>query len=137
MPLGLEILGQVAEAYERRRREQEESRKYTMRELEQGWEFKIVRAYIGTFRNPKTLQKLVDEEARAGCELLELFDDSRVRFKRRRSEKAKAVLLPSGVDPYRATFRTASPAMTAARVILIGTIVGLSTCMMFYVMTGS
>lgn len=132
----IEILGHVVELYEKRRRQQEEDRRYAVNDLEAGWEFKIVRTYIGTFRNPKMLQKLVDEEARAGWELLELFDDSRVRFKRRRSEKAKDVLLPPGINPYRTIFRMASPSMTVAWVILIGIVVGLFACTMIYVMTG-
>ena len=103
------IIAFVVEVVESRRRRQEEDKRYTMKELEEGWEFKIVRAYIGTFQNTVTLQELVQEEARAGWEMLELFNDSRVRFKRRRSEKANDALLPSDVNPYRTTFRMAAP----------------------------
>ena len=137
MFFGIEILGHVAELYERRRRQQEEDRRYTVKDLEEDWEFKIVRAYIGTFRNPKMLQRLIDEEARAGWEMLELFDDSRIRFKRRRSAQANDALLPSSVNPYRTTFRTASPAMTLAWVVLLGVIVGLFVCVVIFVMLGS
>jgi hypothetical protein len=57
---------------------------YTPEELNGDWEFKIVRAYTPVFRKPGVLKKLVEEEAGAGWVMLEMFDNSRVRFKRRR-----------------------------------------------------
>jgi hypothetical protein len=36
--------------------------------------------------------------------MLEKFDDSRIRFKRPRSARARDVLLPEGVDPYRTQY---------------------------------
>jgi hypothetical protein len=47
-----------------------------------GWEFKIVRATRDLFRNSEVLQRLCEEEARAGWILLEKLDDRRIRFKR-------------------------------------------------------
>ncbi len=93
----------VAAAEQRRRlqEEEEEMTHYTPDELKDDWEFKIVRANTHAFRNPAKLQRLQDEEARAGWVMLEKLDDARVRFKRPRSARANDALLPPGVDPYR------------------------------------
>lgn len=65
----------------------------------QGWEFKIVRAATQRFGNPEALRRVCEEEAANGWELLEKFDNSRLRFKRpveRRSSDTHAA-----TDPYR------------------------------------
>ncbi|MBN1313741.1 MAG: hypothetical protein JXB30_20220 [Anaerolineae bacterium] len=116
---------------------QGEDRKYSLKELEEDWEFKVVQAYTGTFRNPNLLQRLIDEEACVGWEMLEVLDDSMVRFKRRRSDRAQNASLPPGVNPYRTTFRTLSPAMTVAWLILGGALLGLLACTIMYVMSGA
>ncbi len=81
--------------------EEEAMTKYTPDDLENDWEFKIVRANTMAFRKPETLRKLVEEESQAGWVMLEKFDDSRVRFKRRRSARANDANLPADYDPYR------------------------------------
>ena len=85
------------------------------------WEFKIVRSDTAAFRKPEVLEKLVEEEARAGWVMLEKFDDSRVRFKRPRSARARDAFLPAGVDPY----RTQHGAYTARRAMVLGLVMGL------------
>jgi len=90
-----------AAAAERKRRlqkEEEQMTRYRTEELE-GWEFKIVRAATRKFRRPEVLQRVCEEEARAGWEMVEKFDDSRIRFKRpveRRSDDPHL-----DIDPYR------------------------------------
>ncbi len=74
---------------------------YTQDDLSSDWEFKIVRSDSGAFRKPEVLEELIEEEAQAGWVMLEKFDDSRVRFKRPRSARARDAYLPDGVDPYR------------------------------------
>jgi len=81
----------AAAAAERKRRlqkEEEQMTRYRTEELE-GWEFKIVRAATRKFRRPEVLQRVCEEEARAGWEMLEKFDDSRIRFKRRIDHRAE------------------------------------------------
>ena len=74
---------------------------YSPDDLQNDWEFKIVRANQGAFRDQAKLTKLIDEEKQAGWVLLEKFDDSRVRFKRPRSMQAHDPQLRSqGIDPY-------------------------------------
>jgi len=90
----------------RRKQEQEEEEmtKYTNEDLEQNWEFKIVRAYFPVFRKPEVFQSLLEEEALAGWELVEKLDDQRIRFKRRREARRNDITLPPGFDPYRTQY---------------------------------
>jgi len=70
--------------------EEEDMTQYTQDDLSNDWEFKIVRSSTAVFRNPKALNKLLEEEAQAGWIMLEKLDDSRIRFKRPRSARASA-----------------------------------------------
>ncbi len=89
--------------------EEEAMTRYTIDELQNDWEFKIVRATDQRFRDPVVLQQLMDDESIAGWQMLEKLDNNRVRFKRRISESRSDYLLPSDVDPYRTQIgRTAS-----------------------------
>ncbi len=80
--------------------EEEKMTKYTDDNSEK-FEYKIVRSESGSFRNPNTLAALVDEEALAGWEMLEKFDNRRIRFRRSIDARKKDHMLPEGFDPYR------------------------------------
>ncbi len=71
---------------------------YTKEDLE-GWEFKIVRSNFGRFRNYAVVQEACKREAEAGWEMVEKFDDQRIRFKRRTEYRKRDAQL--GIDPYR------------------------------------
>lgn len=90
----------AAAAAQKKRAEVEEERMtpYDAQDLD-GWEFKIVRSNSAYFRKPENLRKICEEEARAGWELLEKFDQSRARFKRRVENRANDRYLEQ--DPYR------------------------------------
>jgi len=79
--------------------EEEEMTQYTQDDLTNDWEFKIVRSESAAFRKSEALNKLVEEEARAGWVMLEKLDDRRVRFKRPRSARAKDAYLPEASIP--------------------------------------
>ncbi|MBN2086543.1 MAG: hypothetical protein JW748_15105 [Anaerolineales bacterium] len=96
---------------------------YSVQDLDGEWEFKIVRANTGMFRNPAALDKLVQEEAQAGWILLEKFDNTRVRFKRPVSARRNDSRLAQGVDPYRTQYGM-SPMWFAF--LLTGVILGAS-----------
>ena len=64
-----------------------------------GWEFKIVRANTRKFKDYKAVQQLCDEEAKAGWEMVEKFDDTRIRFKRNVDKRSSDRHLDA--DPYR------------------------------------
>ena len=94
---------------------------YTQDDLKNDWEFKIVRSGVGAFRKPEVLNKLIEEEAKAGWVMLEKFDDGRVRFKRPHSARAKDAFLPDGVDPY----RTQYDGYATQQMTLVGVMLGL------------
>lgn len=73
--------------------EEEDMTGYTQDDLNNDWEFKIVRSDTAAFRKPEVLKKLLEEEARVGWVMLEKFDDGRVRFKRPRSARTRDALL--------------------------------------------
>jgi hypothetical protein len=83
------------------RREEEEMTRYAAADTE-GWEFKIVRSASGKFRRPEVVRELVDEEAKSGWELLEKFDDNRIRFRRRVEHRADDAHRDG--DPYRTQY---------------------------------
>ena len=72
---------------------------YTPEELASGWEFKIVRSATGAFKRTEFLQRVLEEEKRAGWTLVEKFDNSRLRLKRPVSARSSDG--SAGIDAYR------------------------------------
>jgi hypothetical protein len=105
-------------AKRRQEMEEESMTTYTAEDLREDWEFKIVRANFEAFRNPATLQRVIEEEARAGWTLVEKFDNSRVRFKRPTSARANDHILAPDIDPYRTHIGGTNAA-------LVGVIIGV------------
>lgn len=94
------VAGAIAAARKRRREREEEEEMTTYRGNDlDGWEFKIVRSAFGRFGSADAVRKVADEEAKAGWELLEKFDNSRIRFKRRIERRSQDLHLD--IDPYR------------------------------------
>jgi len=88
-----------AQAAAKARYEEEEIMTGYDREDLNGWEFKIVRSLMGKFRNREVITQLCQEEAKAGWEMVEKFDDQRIRFKRKIENRRNDQLLE--IDPYR------------------------------------
>jgi hypothetical protein len=63
------------------------------------FEYKIIRSAMGAFKDPSKFRAALDEEARAGWELLEKLDNSRARL--RRSTDCRNGDAGLGQDPYR------------------------------------
>ncbi len=80
------------------RQEEEDMSGYNSDDLN-GWEFKIVRANTRRFKDPKAVRQLCDEESKAGWEMIEKFDDSRIRFKRKIEHRSRDQY--AEIDPYR------------------------------------
>jgi hypothetical protein len=111
----------AAAARQRMLEEEEEMTPYSRDDLDHDWEYKIVRANTAAFRSPAALNRLLEEEARAGWVLVEKFDDSRVRFKRPRSARQRDASLPAGVDPYRVRYGISEGAyVTLILVVVFG-----------------
>lgn len=94
--------GAAAAAARRRRREEEEMTSYSPRDLEEGWEFKILRSQTAAFGDPERMRAALAQEAQAGWTLVEKFDNSRIRLKRPASARARDDSL--GHDPYRTNY---------------------------------
>jgi hypothetical protein len=113
-----------ASAAQRRRqmleKEEEEMTQYTREDLDNEWEFKIVRSGTAAFCKREVLDKVVEEEARTGWVMLEKLDDSRIRFKRPRRARAQDPYLPPEVNPYRTTYGASSPRQVAIMLTLVG-----------------
>ena len=80
------------------RQEEEHMTGYNTDDMD-GWEFKIIRANTRRFKNPQIVKQLRDEEAKAGWEMLEKFDNTRIRFKRRIEHRSRDQY--TDIDPYR------------------------------------
>lgn len=94
----------AAAVKKQREREEEDMTGYSKADLE-GWEFKIVRSSFGKLCKPKAVQELCEQEARAGWEMLEKFDNYRIRFKRRIDKRSMDRFIEN--DPYRTETSTA------------------------------
>jgi hypothetical protein len=116
------IHGALFAAAKKKKEEEEEERmtQYNTNDLE-GWEFKIVRSALGRFGNSEVVGKLISEEAQNGWEMVEKFDNYRIRFKRRTDKRS----LHSGgsIDPYRTSYGvggTAMPLIAVTVAMLLG-----------------
>ena len=113
----------MAAAARRRQEEEEKMTNYNKEDLE-GWEFKIVRSNIGQFRNYKRVQEVCAEEAKAGWELVEKFDDNRIRFKRRIEKRSNDQFL--NTDPYRTTVGLKDGAIAGIILLAVGVAIALT-----------
>ncbi len=121
----------------RMRREQEEEEEltpYTHKDLAEDWEFKILRSVTGRFRDAAWLQSVLDEEARAGWQLVEKFDNARVRLKRPASARARDATL--GFDAYRTSVGISQARYTILILLLVFGFIGLVT-VLFAALSGS
>lgn len=98
IPIFMIMVGAVAAASVQRSKEEEEERliRYSDADLDDGWEFKILR---GRFNDPTRLSQALAEEQKAGWILVEKFDEYRVRLKRPTSAKSMDAF--TEFDPYR------------------------------------
>jgi hypothetical protein len=110
----------AAAAQRQRRIEEEEMTTYTPHDLSGEWEFKILRSMTGAFKTPQRLKEILEQERQAGWELVEKFDNSRIRLKRpasaRNDDDARSV------DPYRTYV---GPSESQFGFIILGAVVGV------------
>jgi len=110
------------------RDEEENMTKYNSDDLE-NWEFKIIRSNFARFKDYKVVQQVCAEEAKAGWEMLEKFDDYRIRFKRPINKRAYDQHLTT--DPY----RTSMGGDGKIGLIIAGSIILLIGLVVFLVVT--
>ena len=117
--------------------EEENMTAYSREELADDWEFKIVRANTGVFGKPAEFNKLIEEEARAGWQLVEKFDNSRVRFKRPRAARQRDAQLPEDVDPYRTRYGMSEGAFAVLILAVVFGGLGLLLAVIFLIERGT
>jgi hypothetical protein len=88
----------AAAAAAKRAKEEEQMTTYDKNDLD-GWEFKFVRSNFGRFGSLEKVQEICREEAETGWELVEKFDQYRLRFKRRIEHRSRDN--SARFDPYR------------------------------------
>ncbi|MEX1247408.1 MAG: hypothetical protein WEA61_02900 [Anaerolineales bacterium] len=113
----------------KRRLDEEAMTRYSEADLEKGWEFKIMRSATGSFTNPQVLQSVVQQESLGSWDLLEKFDDGRLRFRRPVAARNNDGNLPRGYDPYRAQVGISEGALVMyvliGLAVLVGGIIGI------------
>ena|SRR6478609_4368264 len=85
-------------------------------------EYKIIRSVTSGFRKPEKFRAALEEEARAGWELVEKLDDSRVRLRRPVAWRQKDGELAQ--DPYR--IRVGMSEGVLALWIVLGALTGVA-----------
>lgn len=106
----------AAAAKQRAQEEEEKLTPYNAGDME-GYEFKIIRTNTRKFKDPEFVRKICAEEAQAGWEMIEKFDDYRIRFKRSVKNRSRDPHL--NIDPYRTHI-----GVTETHIVLI--VVGIS-----------
>jgi hypothetical protein len=94
-------------------------------------EYKIIRSATGAFKDPAKFRAALEEEARAGWELVEKLDNSRARL--RRSTECRKRDAELGQDPYRTQVGMSQIALALSIMVtvlvgaglLVGAVVGL------------
>lgn len=123
MSHGEHMLIHADQEKKRKAQEEEEMTGYTDRELSDDWEFKIVRSATGQFKKPETVAQVREEEALLGWQLVEKFDNNRMRFKRLTSAQERDLELAPYMDPYRTQYGISEGGLAVSiisAIILIG-----------------
>jgi hypothetical protein len=117
-----------AAAAKAKAQEEEKMTEYSEADLAEKWEFKIIRSSTGAFRRRQTLCEALEQEARAGWELVEKFDDHRVRLRRPQDAGRNDDQLD--FDPYRTWIGVSESglvvrglAATAACALVVGVVI--------------
>ena len=125
----------AAAAKKKKQEKEEETMGYNQEELENDWEFKILRSASGKFKKYETVEQVKAEEAVAGWVIVEKFDNNRIRFKRPRKAMENDVHLPPGVDPYRINYGMSEGIMALSMMAVIFGVIG--TIILIGVLSGN
>jgi hypothetical protein len=99
----------AAEKQKQRRWEEEDMTRYSQEEMEDGWEFKILRSTTGAFKKLETFAKVLDEEAIAGWDMVEKFDNNRIRAPEPETPCCLPVSTPTAPNTVSTKVRLRSP----------------------------
>lgn len=120
--------GVAAAAKKKRQKEEEEMTKYNSDDLN-GWEFKIIRSEFGRFSNREFFNRVCSEESKAGWEMVEKFDNCRIRFKRRIEKRSCDMHLD--FDPYRTSLSLSSGAKMSLICGVLIVLIGIALALFF------
>ena len=114
----------IAAAHKKKReyQEEEDMTRYSAEDLAQ-WEFKIVRSSTGKFQDPHFLRRVCEEESESGWELLEKFDNNRIRFKRPVERRSLDAL--ESRDPYRTSVGMSEGQLVLTVIFVASTVAAL------------
>ncbi len=132
-PIGAVVGATAGAAAARRAREEEQMAGYNAKDLD-GWEFKIVRSALGRFSSRRAIERVQREEAQSGWELVEKFDDSRVRFKRRVEKRSGDGM--ATIDPYRTSVGIGGDAAAGVIAGIVALVLGLGLFLFFLTTRG-
>jgi hypothetical protein len=116
----------AAAAKRRRQREEEEEATFMNTDPTGAFEYKILRSATSAFRNPAFFRAVMEEESRAGWELVEKLDNDRVRLRRLVSWREKDSGLTQ--DPYRIWVGMSQ--LSLALCIVFGILAGVALIML-------
>lgn len=122
MSEGLHVLLKAAIEAKKKKKEELELI-YTSEDLQQDWEFKILRSPTGVFAKRKKVDQALVKESLSGWVLVEKIDDHRLRFKRPASAREKDHFLPKHINPYRTELENNIVGLVFA---LIGMVAGIA-----------
>jgi len=125
----------IAHAVIKKRNEEEENMGYKQDELENDWEFKILRSAAGEFKKYAIVEQAKLEEAAAGWVMVEKFDNNRIRFKRPASAVDDDINLPEYIDPYKTTYGRSEGTFALSIIAVIALVIG--TFITIGVLTGN
>jgi hypothetical protein len=110
------MAAQHAEQERKRRREEEEIMAgYTPQDLQDHWQFKIVK---GSFKTRAQVEAVIQEQAAFGWSFVEIFDPQRIRFKRPASAVQQDEFLDG--NPYDTTSRASGPGCVTTAALIMG-----------------
>jgi hypothetical protein len=122
----------AAAAKAKEQEEEEEMTPYSDDDTLTNWEFKIIRSGTGSFGRPDKLAKVLEEEAKAGWELVEKFDDNRVRLRRLVAARKDDFALD--FDPYRTWIGVSESGMVARGLIVSAVLVAITLAVVLLAM---
>lgn len=105
---------------------------YRKAELDQGWEFKILHSATRVFRRLENLAAALETEAVAGWQLVEKFDDGRLRLKRPPAARQNDLNLPPGYDPYRTRYGISEGWLAGLIVAVVMAFVAMGIALAFF-----
>lgn len=114
-------------------KEEEDMTRYNGENMEK-WEFKIIRSATGKFKNYDVVRQLCQEESRFGWEMMEKFDNNRIRFKRPIEKRANDQYQQG--DPYRTSYGMGEGALVAMILGTIGLATGLVLLIVYLIKSG-